>query len=225
LPLPIESTLDEQTRSVRTEAEAELASFFEVTTPEQYHRFLGRAYGFIAPLERSLLDTPDIDRMLDLRRFGKRLLIEHDLAATGLKLLEIQSLPQCMWIPWFEDVHTALGWAYIIERNTQMLPGLYRHLASTLPGEAAFGATYLKCYSGANGEMWASFVRSLERAIRTPQHLETAVAGAKAGYRFFRRWRSTLDGRALSGNHETIDDQPQVEVPVKERAASAPEDA
>lgn len=47
--------------------------------------FLGRSYGFIASLERSLLDTADIDGMLVLQRFGKRVLIEHDLAATGLK--------------------------------------------------------------------------------------------------------------------------------------------
>ena len=137
-------------------------------------------------------------------------MLEQDLQATGHKLVEIQSLPQCMWIPWFEDVPTALGWAYVVERNTQSLPGMFRHLASTLPGEAAFGANYLKCYAGANGEMWHSFVRSVERAGRIPRDLDAIIAGANAGYRFFRRWRSTLDGRALSGSHDSKD-EPQVE--------------
>lgn len=206
---PIEELLDEQTSHLRTDAEAELASFYRVTTPEQYYRFLGRSYGFIAPLERSLLDTADIELVLDTRRFGKHRMLEQDLQTAGMKLIEIQSLPQCMWIPWFDDVHTALGWAYVAERSVQTLPSLYRHLASTLPGQAAFGATFLKYYAAGSGAMWSSFVQSVARASSEPEHVEAVIAGAKVGYRFFRRWRSTLDGAALSMNLEAVDDSPE----------------
>ncbi|MBA3457673.1 MAG: biliverdin-producing heme oxygenase [Deltaproteobacteria bacterium] len=218
----IENLLDEETLPLRAESEAELASFYQVATPAEYHRFLGRWYGFIAPLERSVLDTTEIELVIDPRRFGKRLLLEHDLQASGMKLIEIQSLPQCMWIPWFEDVYTALGWAYVVERNAQTFPSLFRHLASTLPGEAAFGATFLKCYASGSGEMWASFVRGLARARRQQQHLDSVVAGAKAGYRFFRRWRSTLDGKGLSGNGPADDQAP--DVPARDPQANAREE-
>jgi heme oxygenase len=201
----IADRLDEETRALQPEIDLEVSSLLEATTPEAYRRYLARAYSFIAPLERCLLDTTGLDRYLDVRRFRKHVLLEHDLQNLGLRTLEIQSLPQCMWIPWFEEPHTALGWAYIIERNTLAHPNLFRHLASTMPGEAAFGASFLKCYSGAIGEMWQSFGEGLEAAIAEPRHAELVIAAAKAGYRHFRRWRNTLDGKALSAPHPPED--------------------
>jgi len=189
--------LEVETRALREGTDAELLAFHEVGDIDGYRRYLVRAYGFIAPLERSLLDTAGLERVLDLRRFGKRRLIETDLQTLGMRPLEIESIPQCMWIPWFDNAHTALGWAYVVERNMNATTNQYRHLASTLPGEAAFAATFLKAYAG--GQMWQSFTDCLDGATATPDEHDRMVAGARAGYRFLRRWRDTLDGRATSG--------------------------
>jgi heme oxygenase len=75
---------------------------------------------------------------------------------------------------------------------------LFRHLANVLPGEAAFAASYLKIYGGATGEMWKSFAEGLDRAAASEPHLEMIVAGATAGCRHFRRWRSVLDGKSVT---------------------------
>jgi heme oxygenase len=115
-----------------------------------------------------------------------------------------------MWIPWFEDPWTALGWAFVIERNALSFPRLFTHLASTLPGEAAFAASFLKMYAGATGEMWQSFSAGVELASASPRHLEKMVGGATSAYRSFRRWRNTLDGKNLSsppGQHFADEDR------------------
>ena len=190
--------LDDETSHLRVDADAEASALLGVTTAADYERYLSRAFGFVAPLERCLLDTPGLGLFLDTKRLRKHLLIEHDLQALGLKPLEVQSIPQCMWIPWFEDAWTALGWAFVIERNTLGFPAVFRQLASALPGEAAFAASYLKVYAGATGEMWKSFTNGIEAASTSPAQLDKIVSGAAAGYRSFRRWRSTLDGKSLS---------------------------
>jgi heme oxygenase len=195
--------------------EAEGASVLEASSVADYQRYLTRSYGFVSPLERCLLDTQGLGPFLDHRRLRKHLLIEHDLQTLGLKPLEIRSIPQCMWIPWFDNPHTALGWAYIIERSTLAHPNLFRHVATIFPGEAAFAATYLKVYAGTTGEMWKKFAEGLDVASSTPRHVDLIVDGAAAGYRHFRRWRNTLDGKTLSA--------PQL--PAADHAASATEAA
>src|SRR5437868_11498868 len=117
--------LEDATSHLRGEVEAEGSTLLEATTAADYVRYLSRALGFVAPLERCLLDTPGLTAYLDPKRLRKHLLIEHDLQALGLKQLEVQSIPQCMWIPWFEDPWTALGWAFVIERNTLGFPHLF----------------------------------------------------------------------------------------------------
>lgn len=198
--------LDEATRHLQADMEAEAAALLAAKTTDDYQRYLSRIYGFISPLERCLLDTPGLEPFLDHRRLRKHLLIEHDLQTLGMKAVELMSIPQCMWIPWFEDACTALGWAYIFEKNTLSHPNLFRHLATILPGEAAFAATFLKVYASATGEMWTSFGEGLELASSSLRNRELMVEGALTGYRFFRRWRNTLDGKSVSSPPREIRD-------------------
>lgn len=190
--------LNEATGPLQVEAEVDANALLATTTPEQYRRYLTRLYSFLYPLERSLADTVGLATYFDPRRLRKYVLIQHDLAALGMKPLEIESVPQCMWIPWFENVHDALGWAFLIEHSTLSHPHLYRHLASSLPSEGAFASSFLKCYFGSVGEMWRSFGEGLDTAARTPADVEAIVRAAQAAYRHLRRWRATLDGKALS---------------------------
>ncbi len=190
--------LEEATRHLRVDLEEESATFLRAETLAGYQRYLTRCFGFISPLERSLLDTSGLAPLLDLRRLRKSALIEHDLLTLGLKAADIHAIPQCMWIPWFDNPWTAIGWAYLIEHSTLGFPILFRHLANVLPGEAAFAATYLKIYGASTSEMWRSFSDALDVAAATPGNLDAMIAGATAGLRHFRRWRNVLDGKSLS---------------------------
>jgi heme oxygenase len=190
--------LAEETRALHKEAEADGDALLEEINVVTYRRFLSRWYGFVAPVERSLADVNGLDRVLDSRRLRKRLLLEHDLQSLGMKHAEIQMLPQCMAVPLFDSVRDALGWAFVIERSTLSHPNLFRRLATSMPGEVAFGSSYLKCYFGSVGEMWRSFGDGVEMGGQTQDDADRIVESAKTAYRVFRRWRNTLDGKALS---------------------------
>jgi heme oxygenase len=153
----------------------------------------------VAPLERSLADTAGIDQAIDVRRLRKHLLLEHDLQALGVK--DLRTVSQCMSVPWFDSIPTALGWMFFSERSTLAHPHLYRHLAQAIPGDVAFASSYLKCYFGNAGEMWRTFGDDLEVAVKTRAAEDQVLEAAKAAFRHYRRWGSTMEGKALSGMH------------------------
>lgn len=189
--------LSDETRALHDELSASGAALVAEITVASYRRYLTLWYGFVFPVERTLADVTALGRIHDPRRLRKHVLIAHDLQALGMKPFEVQALPQCMSVPLIEDLHDAIGWAYVIERCTLEHPNLYRQLAGAMPGEMAFASSYLKCYSGAVGEMWHSFGRAIEAAV-TPEHGERVIEAARCGYLHFHRWRNTLAGESLS---------------------------
>jgi heme oxygenase len=184
--------LAEETRSLQEEADADTDRLVSKGTIEAYRHLLTSTYGFVSPLERSLADTTGVEKFLDPRRLRKHLLLEHDLEVLGVK--DLRALPQCMSIPWFDNVFDALGWAYVIERTTLNHPNVFRRLALAMPGEVAFASSFLKCYFGAVGEMWRSFCEDVSNAARELEQEQRLVEATQAGYRHYRRWRHTLDG-------------------------------
>ncbi|MBA3465595.1 MAG: biliverdin-producing heme oxygenase [Deltaproteobacteria bacterium] len=215
--------LDDETRQLHAELEAEHMVLLEATEVSHYQRYLTRAYGFVSPIERSLLDTPGLSDFVDSRRLRKSELIEHDLQTTGLKPLEVQSIPQCMWIPWFDDPHTAIGWAYVVERNTLAFAHLFRHLANVLPGEAAFASSYLKVYAGVSSDMWRSFCDGVDAVGASQRQVDMMVAGAVSAFRNLRRWRNTLDGKNLSNPHNEVVAETSAQPPVVEHLVALAE--
>lgn len=149
-------------------------ALLEVATPEAYRQYLARQYGFIAPLERALARLPDLRFAVETRRFDKHERLRRDLEALNTRADELVC---CSEIPIFNDVQTALGWAYVTERSSLGHTSLFQGLASLLPREAAFAGSYLKCYFGAIGESWREFVESLDAAA-TSEHDETRIISA-----------------------------------------------
>ncbi len=190
--------LTDETRALHKESESDGEALLADPTVAAYRRFLTRCYGFVFPVERSLNDVPGLERVLDRRRRRKHLLLDHDLQTLGMKMSEIDALPQCMSVPILGDIRDAMGWAVVIERSTLSYPNLFRQLASVIPGEVAFGSSYLKCYFGSVGEMWRSFGEGISAGAPEQADADRIVSAAKAGYRHHRRWRNTLDGKALS---------------------------
>lgn len=175
--------IEAETRGLRVDARLDVD-----TTVEHYVRFLVRTYGFVRPLERAVLRTPALAQFVDARRLRKHELIARDLDVLGVTRDGVERLPQCTAVPWFDDVRDALGWAWLIEHATLAHMALFHTVARALPGEAAFAATYLKCYFGAVGEMWRSFGDALDTAARTPAQQDRIVEAAKQGARASRRW-------------------------------------
>ncbi len=186
-----------ETRGLHKEIEGEADLLLRAISVPAYRRYLARWYGFVAPLERALRSLPGLSQVIDPRRLRKHQLLGHDLQALHLKQPAIAALPQCE-IPSFIDVRDAMGWAFVVERTTLDHPGLFRRLASVIPGDMAFASAYLTCYAGSVGEMWRSFEQSLETAAPSEGDSDRIVSASQIAYRHFRRWRNSLDGHAPS---------------------------
>src|SRR4051812_12394328 len=84
--------LDDETRDLRVEVEAELQAWMCGTIlPEGYLQFLTRTYGFVRPLELSLSETTDLDQFFDPRQLRKHLLLAHDLETLGMRARDIEA--------------------------------------------------------------------------------------------------------------------------------------
>ena len=152
---------------------------------DTYRQWLARTYGFVAPLEAALSDVSELSDFVDSRRFRKHELLRRDLEALSA---HAYGLATCTKMPVFEGVQDALGWAFVIERAALGHNVLFRGLATSLPREAAFASSYLKCYFGAIGEMWRGFVESLELASAQPHHAERLIAAAKRAVDCYCEW-------------------------------------
>ena len=185
--------LPAETAAFHADADEDAVEMLGAVSPADYQRFLVRAYGFVAPVERALVSTRDIQLYLDLRRFKKQELLRRDLEALHVPADAIANLPQCT-VPLFNSPEEALGWAYVVERATLGHHNLFRHLASRMPGEIAFASAFLKCYFGAVGEMWKTFLHALDM-IDEGQSETVVIEASKTAFRAHRNWRHSFDAR------------------------------
>ena len=177
------------TQELQTLTEDDLRGYW--ASPE-YRGYLVRMYGFVLPVERSVQSTSHIGSYIDVRRFHKHALLRRDLMALRMKPQQIDALALCP-VPWFDTPEEAFGWAYLIERSTLRHAELFRRLASTNPGDAAFAASYLKCYDGTVGEMWRIFRHAMEVFHGSKERSARLRAAMKAAVRCYESWRLLHD--------------------------------
>ncbi|HEY1811482.1 MAG TPA: biliverdin-producing heme oxygenase [Kofleriaceae bacterium] len=201
--MQLDERLDRETDELRVEADAELTTLLGSVTSSDYRQFLERTLGFVAPFERSLWATAGLERVVDMRRFQKRTLLRHDLLGFGLKHDEIGALSRCS-IPQFESPEVALGWAYVVERSTLPHVDVFRHLASVMPGDVAYTASYLRAHFGAARANWREFVDAINAIAATTDRADTLVAAAKAAFQARREWRDRYEEIAIGGRRVRV---------------------
>ena len=182
--------LDEDMRAHQVEADTELDPLFDAETqPAHYLLYLTRIYGFAAPLECALETTPGLERMIDLRARSKSKHIVTDLLALGLRPAALAEMPLCLTVPQFRGVAEALGWMYVMERQTLVYGVLRRHLSACLPASAANASAFLGSYDGVTGLRWKELGELLD-VVAAPSYAiaDRIVGAAHEGYRCLRRW-------------------------------------
>ena len=181
--------LNEETRAHHAEAETDFDILFQAETKaEHYLTFLIKAYGFEAPLEALLVQTPNLDLMIDLQERAKASFLAQDLVALGLRPSELPELPQCLAIPQFRGAAEALGWMFVVERTTLAHSVLRRHLLTRLPREVRNASNYLSCYTGVVGMRWRKYGATLDDVARHPAIADRIVVAANEAFRCQRRW-------------------------------------
>jgi heme oxygenase len=181
--------LNDETRIHHSEADADFDILFrDDAASTHYQYFLMRAYGFEAPLEGALAVTPNLGLMLDLRERRKMTYLAQDLLALGVRPTELAGLPQCLAIPPFRGAAEALGWMYVVERQTLAHSVIRRHLLTKLAREMRYASAYLQCYSGVVGARWREFGSRLDDLAHAPAIADRVVDAANEAFRCQRRW-------------------------------------
>ena len=181
--------LNEETQVHHAEADSDLdALFHREATTSHYMVYLMRIYGFDAPLESTLLMTPALDLMVNLKERSRASFIAQDLLALGLEPSLVADLPMCLTIPSFRGAAEALGWMYVVERATLAHSVIRHHLLTLLPDEMKRASNYLQSYVGVVGHRWRRFGSVLDNVARHPAIADRIIASANDAFRCQRRW-------------------------------------
>jgi heme oxygenase (biliverdin-IX-beta and delta-forming) len=152
----------------------------------RYRDHLVAVYGFEGPLEAAFAYTSNLGLVIDVHERFRAGYVAQDLLALGLKPVELAKLPQCVLAP-FASPLEALGWLYVIERQTLLHDEVRRFLSARIPGVSG-ACVYLSVTEGVASARWQDLGRRLDRAARTPRMLEEILAGARAGFRASIDW-------------------------------------
>lgn len=183
------SRLHHETHPHHAEADADYNDLFRRDTgAADYMVYLLRLYGFEAPLESALAQTPHLEHHIDLKVRHKAGLIAQDLLALGLRPHQITATQQCLTIPQLRGAAEALGWMYVVERTTLSHAVLRNHLMTQLPREMKEASSYLSAYAGIAGARWREFGDALDRVAQTPEIGDRIVAAANEAFHTQRRW-------------------------------------
>jgi heme oxygenase (biliverdin-IX-beta and delta-forming) len=162
-----------ETWMLQRRVERELAGFGDAACWLDYRLYLCRMYGFLAPLEAALGETPGLAGVVfDAgERIQKSSLLARDLLSLGVERSHLGQIPRIA-VPPLDELPEALGWMYVAESVTLDGAELARHLEERLPAELDGAAAYLRCYGDDVAERWRDFGAAVDA------YVERADAGA-----------------------------------------------
>lgn len=178
--------LKRETALLQTVADADRMAVIRAATRERYRDYLVRIFGFEAPVEATLVMTPGLDEVMDLRSRAHVRLLKADLRALGVA--NPSELPQCRPIYPFRTVAEALGWIYSIEHNALVHGQVLRHLERQLPREVAIAGAYLSGGERALGARLRELGEALDGFARDTDTIAQIVEAARKGFRRQHGW-------------------------------------
>jgi heme oxygenase len=158
--------LGAETGMLHRRVERELASLGDAASWLDYRLYLCRMYGFLAPIERALRETPGLAEAVhdaDLRN-NKVSLLAHDLVSLGVERSHFAQIPR-LSVPVLDELPEALGWMYVVEASTLDGEGLARILAQRLPSELDCASAYLRCYGDEVVKRWREFGAAIDAYV------------------------------------------------------------
>lgn len=128
-----------------------------------YRLYLVRLYGFHAAIEPALIAFRPLSSVISdtALRNHKAALIAHDLVALGVDRRQLAQLPRVAVGP-RRALPEALGWTYVVERETLGGKLLARRLARYLPDEVQRASAYLGCYGDEAAARWRELGEALD---------------------------------------------------------------
>lgn len=156
-----------------------------VATVEEYRDFIARIFGFEAAVERAIARVGGLDVRL-VKQHSRAPLICEDLRAMGVADVELSALPTATNVR-IESVPHALGWMFVLERQTLLSGLLLRQIQLVLGDRVASATRYLGAYGSTPGACHRAFGEKLGRLAQTHSAILMA-AGANDAFRAQRQW-------------------------------------
>jgi heme oxygenase len=177
-----------ETRQHHAHADGDRLALLEDASLTSYRAFLATVFGFEVRVEEALARTPRLDAEL-VRTRAKAELLAADLVGLGYSEPQVGALRRCSAVPAFRSPAQALGWLYVVERNTLLHGLLRRHLVTVMPQAMERAGSYLGAYGDTPGARHRELGEILDQLAKVaadlPQQLVTA---ANEAFRCQRHW-------------------------------------
>jgi heme oxygenase len=172
-----------ETRIHHSGADGDRLATMEQSSEQTYRAFLARVYCFEAPLESAFGATAGFDPGL-FQTHMKTKRLTADLDALGVAATDLDIGPTVG----FADVADALGWMYVVQRNTLLHGLLSRHLATRIPAVMRRAGAYLTAHENAAGARLRELGTVLDSTARRTYIADRIVHAAAEAFRCQRQW-------------------------------------
>lgn len=169
-------------------ADDDRLSVMEAKSLDDYRTWLSAVYGFELKVEQAIARVVELDTAM-LRERLKMGRLREDLASLGLSPTQISRLPTATNIS-LATAPQALGWMFVVERQSLMNGIIMRHLVHELGDAARNACRYLSAY----GEHPGTKFRELGELLNASAKRHSAnviIAAANDAFRAQRQWYLT----------------------------------
>jgi heme oxygenase len=185
--------LEHETCDHHAAAEADRLGIADEPTPASYGRFLAAAFQLELAIESQLVYVAG----LSLRFIAASLrtgLLGQDLLALGRHHGQVMATGRAFERACFRDVLEALGWMYVVQRNTLHHGALYRALEPQLHPTLQLASRYLTAHVNPTCSFWHELGTQLDAAATTAHRADEIVAAARCAFERQHAW--FVDARA-----------------------------
>ncbi len=184
--------LEQETRAYHRDADRPWLSLLAPDLSRgRYAAQLARAYGFEAPFDAALVNTPLLTSVVEPRLRGR--LLSRDLFALDYGPLDC--LPRAAIAP-FASVADACGWLYALERSARLYPMIAGHILLRQPPlETALG--YLQDDDAQ--QRWRELGAALDEIAHTPRIANQILMAAHTAFRTLTAWYAPIADAMRAG--------------------------
>jgi heme oxygenase len=179
--------LEYETRDHHTAAAADRFRVLDEPTPAGYQRFLASVLAFEYAVECKLVYVMDLPMRFVAASLRSGLLGQ-DLLALGDYGPVLSIFARPVERPRFRDALEALGWIYVMQRNTLHNGALYLALAPRLRPTLQAASRYLTCHANDVYSRWHELGAHLDAAATTTQGANEIVEAARCAFERQHAW-------------------------------------
>lgn len=179
-------------RAATKDAHDSLEQGLRIASPDatqtDYFNYLQDLWGWLAPFEHTLWQSPWPLEVRADTRADKLAWIAADLQALGLQPWDIAELPRCPNPPQLQTLAQRFGVAYVVEGAQLGTKVLAKRLG---PQFAPWQPRWLTGYGADNGRYWRQFMQAAEHHLRAPFLHQQAAQAAATTFATLDQWLAT----------------------------------